>query len=189
MSSSTMYIHGMNSFKLVTSISSIILMTVVNWQSGKTISQYTNKKIIRKIRKLRRPSKRSQTMLIVPKLLIFFYILLSHEFRQLGRNKSDCLKSNKRHFLNVEFLKFCRYQYLHFQNKQMSEIVLSQLKIQNRNQFFKFLLLLSGDVELNPGPNQPIENTYSCFKKKGLHFFHLNINSVLKKIDELRIIA
>ena len=71
----------------------------------------------------------------------------------------------------------------------MSEIALSQIKIQNRNQFFKFLLLLSGDVELNPGPTQLDENTFSCFKERGLHFFHLNINSVLPKIDELRLIA
>ena len=29
----------------------------------------------------------------------------------------------------------------------------------------------------------------SCFKERGLHFIHLNINSILPKIDELRLIA
>ena len=46
-------------------------------------------------------------------------------------------------------------------------------------------MLLSGDLELNPGPNQ-VCNTWSPFASKGLHFVHLNINSILPKIDELR---
>ena len=47
-------------------------------------------------------------------------------------------------------------------------------------------MLLSGDVTLNPGPVQispPVK------KKKGLHFLHININSLLPKIDELKCIA
>ena len=51
------------------------------------------------------------------------------------------------------------------------------------------ILLLSGDRELNPGRNQGSSNPWSPFDNKGLHFFHLNINSILPKIDELRQIA
>ena len=44
------------------------------------------------------------------------------------------------------------------------------------------LLLLSGDIERNPGPS-----SFEYFlNKKGLHFVHVNINSLLPKIDELR---
>ena len=54
-------------------------------------------------------------------------------------------------------------------------------------------MLLSGDISLNPGPTQlpPQLNSenWSPFKKRGLHFIHLNINSLLPKIDELRHIA
>ena len=32
-------------------------------------------------------------------------------------------------------------------------------------------------------------NEWDCFKSKGLHLNHLNINSLLQKIDELRYIA
>ena len=58
--------------------------------------------------------------------------------------------------------------------------------------FFKHILLLSGDISLNPGPTQVSQlnnETWSPFKKRGLHFLHLNINSLLPKIDELRNIA
>ena len=73
------------------------------------------------------------------------------------------------------------------------------------------MLLLSGDINLKPGPytdilpfsnsslfinysrnslasndeNPDIEKSKN-FKKKGLHFVHININSLPPKIDELR---
>ena len=55
--------------------------------------------------------------------------------------------------------------------------------------FYQFLILVSGDISLNPGPNQDlhdIENKFEPFRKRGLHFLHINVNSLLSKIDELR---
>ena len=55
------------------------------------------------------------------------------------------------------------------------------------------LLLLSGDISLNPRPiNGSQQNTYdqwAVFKKRGLHSVHININIPLTKIDELQSIA
>ena len=68
---------------------------------------------------------------------------------------------------------------------------LNKLRIK-RNECFKFyhlLILLSGDVSLNPGPSQyPSYNDdkFEPFRKCGLHFLHINVNSLLSKIDELR---
>lgn len=53
-------------------------------------------------------------------------------------------------------------------------------------------LLLCGDIHPCPGPiaSRSVDNSeYKCFEKKGLHFVHLNIRSLLPKLDELRIIA
>ena len=33
------------------------------------------------------------------------------------------------------------------------------------------------------------ETNYDAFKQRGLHFIHLNVNSILPKINELRLIA
>ena len=60
-----------------------------------------------------------------------------------------------------------------------------------RNECFKFyhlLILLSGDVSLNPGPSQYLPDNvhkFEPFRKRGLHFLHINANSLLSKIDEL----
>ena len=70
------------------------------------------------------------------------------------------------------------------------------LKIaRNENRaFLLFLLLLAGDIETNPGEissnnDLPPYNKFQSFKKRGMHFTHININSILPKIDELRQIA
>ena len=58
---------------------------------------------------------------------------------------------------------------------------------------FYHFLLLSGDISLNPGPNQYIsnnDNKFELFRKCSSHFLHKNINSsLLSKIYELRDIA
>ena len=49
-------------------------------------------------------------------------------------------------------------------------------------------LLLSGDINLNPGPvtrHQLKDPKFEAFNNKGLHLIHLHINSLLPKIDEL----
>ena len=68
---------------------------------------------------------------------------------------------------------------------------LNKLRIK-RNECFKIyhlLILLSGDVSLNPGSSQypPYnDDKFEPFRKRGLHFLHINVNSLLSKIDELR---
>ena len=72
-------------------------------------------------------------------------------------------------------------------------MAVANLKYKNYTEFYKFLLLLSGDVSLNPGPIQrspDISSTiWEPLDKKGLHFLHININSLLLKKDETRCIA
>ena len=70
---------------------------------------------------------------------------------------------------------------------------ISKLQYKNSNSYFNLLLLLSGDISLNPGPPhnnklQP-QNEWSVFNLKGLHCICRNINSLLSKINELRNIA
>ena len=53
-------------------------------------------------------------------------------------------------------------------------------------------LLLSGGINLNPGPvtrHQLNDPKFEAFNNKGLHLIHLNINSLLPEIDKLCNIA
>ena len=71
-------------------------------------------------------------------------------------------------------------------------IAMSVFKYKNYSTFYQIILLLSGDIiSLNPGP-RPYNVSQSFCKPceiKGLHFFHLNINGILPKLDKLKTIA
>ena len=66
-------------------------------------------------------------------------------------------------------------------------------KLKNKNNYLYLKkLILSGDINLNPGPadrHQIKEHKFKVFTRKGLYFIHLNINSLLPKINELQYIA
>ena len=66
---------------------------------------------------------------------------------------------------------------------------LKKIIYRNNNSYFNIILLLSGDISLNPGPTTLKNYSWDIFKKRGLHIIHLNINSLLPKIDEIRHIA
>ena len=59
----------------------------------------------------------------------------------------------------------------------------------NNSSFIHILLILSGDITLNPGPvynNQSLDvNEWNVFRSKGIHQIHLNVNSLLPNIDEI----
>ena len=55
------------------------------------------------------------------------------------------------------------------------------------------MIILSGDISLNPGPiynNHSLgTNDWNVFGSKGIHLIHLNVSSLLQKINEIRYIA
>ena len=53
------------------------------------------------------------------------------------------------------------------------------------------LLLSSGDISLNPGPtsNSVSHSFWKPFENKDLQLLHLNINSILPKLNELKTIT
>ena len=68
----------------------------------------------------------------------------------------------------------------------------SKFKYQNLSSCSHLLLLLKA-ISLNPRPvhqdTLQCSNEWNVFKNRGLHFIHLNINSLLSRIEELRFIA
>ena len=62
-------------------------------------------------------------------------------------------------------------------------LTLREMNYKDGTKFFRLILLLSGDVNLNLGPTQILE-TWSIFKKLGLDFVYLNIHSLPCKIED-----
>ena len=77
-----------------------------------------------------------------------------------------------------------------FFNRELNQFYFSKFLVRYRNNenYFRLLLLLSSDNSLNTRPingYQPHNNEqWTVFKKRGLYFVHININSLLTKIDD-----
>ena len=118
--------------------------------------------------------------------------LYSHSSPSLGRLCTKVKVCNQIQFFTPEYIRAC-VALDNFRLNYLFKIsIISTIKRLNNNSFYGILLLLSGDISLNPGPKnnlQPLDsNEWNVFKSEGLHLIHLNISS-LPKIDELRYIA
>ena len=100
------------------------------------------------------------------------------------------LCSNKT-FFSIETIKQCdQINNNHLWHNLLLSVI-TKFYFSNHSVYYKYIILLSGDISLNPGPVQTSYPNDICdpFKNRGLHFLHLNINSLLPKIEEVRHIA
>ena len=157
------------------------------------VDKHIHKKIIKHTKSNK--SRKNSKIALFPKILIYILFLAI-------KSKSNCEK-----FIDIENStnhEFFTYESISATNKlikmtsQQNLILLKifYLKIiRNKNRaFLLFLLLLAGDIETNPGETffnneLPPNNRFQIFRKRGMHFTHININSILPKIDELRMMA
>ena len=258
-------------------IFSLFLITLGHWLERKSPFRYTNIRFRYLFLKSRKHAPPKRILYAFSKLIMFLFIASTF----------DAKTPSKAHYdLEVEIKEQCELftdQYIEISEiirstnlrEQCSLYALSKLKFSKRLWYLKYLLLLSGDINLHPGPvkcpclvcsrsvrkreiscdkcglwvhkkcksstnlgnehpficNQclnnendisqnawnlfpfandffcnntsalPVEKTvddldevlskdkWNIFNKRGLHMIHLNINSVLSKIDELRVVA
>jgi len=141
--------------------------------------------LLRIKRKIKRNHLISLFYLVIMKLITFklnSYEVSFYDDLKLCNNKS---------FLSIDVIKISDRLHTYELKKTLLGGVVNKLKFNHHSVLYKYIILLSGDINLNPGPTQGYysNNTWSPFKKRGLHFLHLNINSLLPKIDEIRFIA
>ena len=117
---------------------------------------------------------------------IFLFFSISHFFSKgfLSSFPENTLKN----ITTSEFFRYVSIKVYNFAsmacfNREMNLFCFSNLRYQNYKNYFQLLLLLSGDISLNPGPindsQQHKNDQWTTFKKRGLHFVHINIDSLL----------
>ena len=104
---------------------------------------------------------------------------------------SDLKSCSKFEFYSAESSKL--QENLNNVNRNISLAYFTISKLRNKPKhflkFYQILLLLSGDISFNLSPCQMQfihDKTWEPLKTRALNFFHLNVNSLLSKIDELR---
>ena len=100
---------------------------------------------------------------------------------------------NKIQFFTLEFIHTCDNLISFCFNYLRKFHTIPKLKRMDNKSFLRILLILSGDISLNPGPvynNQSLHsNEWNVFRSKGIHLIHLNVNILLPKIDVILFIA
>ena len=128
------------------------------------------------------------------------YLLTVFIFLQIHLDSPSCQNSylkvkvfNKIQFFTLEFIHTCDVLITFRFNYLCKFHTIPKVKRMNNKSFLRILLILSGDISLNPRPfynNQSLHsNEWNVFRSKGIHLIHLNVNSLLPKIDEIRYIA
>ena len=124
------------------------------------------------------------------------HLAVSHNVLSVSFNSVSIILNLKNSATN----KFVTIEVLHIANKinefsasmHFKLFTISKMKCKSNYLYLKMALLLSGDINLNPGPvarHQLNYPKFEVFNNKGLHLIHLNVNSLLPKTDELRNIA
>ena len=116
----------------------------------------------------------------------------------LSITKPDLLtKNDVRKWTNEIFtsesINTCNLLHTSYLHNAFTFFAQSKFKYINKDSFFKLLLLLAGYISLNPGPSHMNQllgyNEWDVFKAWEHHFIHINVNSLLPKIEELHRIA
>ena len=255
----------------------LFMVTISNWIRKETFSYYTNIKHKYLFLKSRRHSRKQGTLFVFQKVLLFLLVVLTFDAKLPSRTQNDLntaiVKDNE--LFTIQYITTADVIRSNHIKNQSSFYALTKLKFSKHHSYFKYLLILSGDINLHPGPVKypcsvcakpvrkriiscekcglwlhkkcdptfklennsssickPCQNklhdnldnvwvefpfdddffrdketasfdekinddayktdpvaSWKAFSKRGLHLIHLNINSLLSKIDELREIA
>ena len=131
--------------------------------------------------------KRDLRLKYAPVAFVFLYskFYLSTYEDTVYNNIKLC---NRLQFYSPDYIRTCKELSKACLLSQFSILTISKLKAINNKFFYCLILILSGDISLNSGPvyNHHLPNLkeWVKFKIKGLHLLHVNVNSLLLKIDE-----
>ena len=109
-------------------------------------------------------------------LCSFFYLPFKHKSIY-----NDIKLCHRVKIFTTEYLNANNKTHEAFLNPQYTVLTILKLKQINNKSFYQLLIVLLGDISLNPGPvcKHQILNTteWDIFKTKGLHLMHLSINT------------
>ena len=89
---------------------------------------------------------------MLPKAILFFLIIISNDVKSPNNNQHDREFQQHCELFTNEYLKVAERMITNQLREQLSTYFLSKLKFRKNFAYFRFILLLSGDINLHPGP-------------------------------------
>ena len=174
----------------------LFIVTISNWIRKETFSYYTRIKHKYLFLKSRRHFRKQGTLFVFQKVLFNLLVVLTFDAKLPSRTQND---------LNTAIVKdneLFTFQYIttadvirsnHIRN-QSSLYALTKLKFSKHHSYFKYILILSGDINLHPGPvkypcsvcAKPVRKRIISCKKCGL-WLHKKCDPTLKLEKTLQV--
>ena len=192
----------------------VLLTTFIFWVFFVIIDKCFSKSIryFKPYKPCKTKNKNNHVFIILKRFLFcVLLVLFSYKINGIKPNLEVLERQDSREVFDKDSCFFMQDIAKNETKKILSYYALSKIVLRKHKFYFRYILLLSGDINLNPGPftdTFPFSNSSFCgsesrfhlgsndenldtekwtnFKKKGLHFIHININSLLPKIDEIR---
>ena len=132
----------------------LFMVTISNWIRKETFSYYTSIKHKYLFLKSRRHFRKHGTLFVFQKVLLFLLVVLTFDAKLPSRTQNDLntaiVKDNElftiQYFTTADVI---RYNYI---KNQSSLYALTKLKFSKHHSYFKYLLILSGGINLHLGP-------------------------------------
>ena len=109
--------------------------------------------------------------------LIVYLLLVLHKHIKTSDHQEIIRSCSRYEFFTPDFIDTCEGIQSLITQLTINHYSISKPKYQNLNSFSHSLLLLSGDISLNPSPvhqdTLQRSNEWNVFKNRGLHFIHL----------------
>ena len=132
----------------------LFMVTISNWIRKETFSYYTNIKHKYLFLKSRRHFRKHGTLFVFQKVLLFLLVVLTFDAKLPPRTQNDLntaiVKDNE--LFMIQYITTADVIRSNHIKNQSSFYALTKLKFSNHHSYFKYILILSGDINLHPGP-------------------------------------
>ena len=131
----------------------LFMVTISNWIRKETFSYYTNIKHKYLFLKSRRHSRKQGTLFVFQNVLLFLLVVLTFDAKLPSRIQNDLntaiVKDNE--LFTIQYITTADVIRSNHIKNQSSFYALTKLKFSKHHSYFKYLLILSGDINLHPG--------------------------------------
>ena len=130
------------------------MVTISNWIRKETFSYYTSIKHKYLFLKSRRHFRKHGTLFVFQKVLLFLLVVLTFDAKLPSRTQNDLNTAivNDNELFTIQYITTADYIRSNHIKNQSSLYALTKLKFSKHHSYFKYLLILSGDINLHPGP-------------------------------------
>ena len=157
-----------------------ILVICIHWNKNNVNKKYNDIQFRYLFLKSKKKQRHHINLFVFPKLIFLIKVITLYNLKSVDiYSGNDLYPKQSKDFFSIESINFTDHVSSKVTNLNFEMYALSKLKLKNHSQFFRYIMLLSGDIELNPGPiRQPCSICSKLVNKRSLFCLNCNLATV-----------